>query len=158
VWTAAFEPLTITDGVLTVGSKSLYAPTTDTSGIGPRFLGAHYCTLVGPDYLARVIAENSAPIPTPTPTPTVTTSAPEPSATTTTTTGPGFLAGPSTTPPASESPDADTAGGALPETGAASGGTALLGALALAVGLLLVARARDGRWLPAGPGRHRAQH
>lgn len=161
VWTAPFEPLVIADGVLTVRSKSLYAPTTDQSGIGPRFLGAHYCTLVGAEYLARVVAENSAPIPSPSPSPS--TPVPTPSATVTaspsTTPAPSAPQSPESTPATADTATSDAGSGAtLPATGGISGGSALLGALVMSMGVLMVARARAGRWLPAGTGRHRARH
>jgi hypothetical protein len=155
LWTSAFEPVEIVDGVLRVRAKSLYAPTTDQSGIGPRFLGAYYCTLVGPDFLAALIAENSAPIPTTTPTATPT---PTPTATPTDD-GTPIPAPPvppiegDTLPPSS--PEEGTAASTLPATGGAATGPLVLGLLALMVGIALLGKAHVGRLLAAGPGRHR---
>lgn len=66
-WTSDFPALQLNQAdpsILEVPSKALLVPTsaaTDLTGFNsPRFVGAHYCTLVGPEYLRDVITGASA--------------------------------------------------------------------------------------------------
>ncbi len=136
VWTSPFEPTEVVGDTLQVRSKSLYAPTTDTSGIGARFLGAHYCTFVGPQYLLGLL-EVSAASPSPSPTPSASASpSPTPSATAT--------SSPTTTPASDVSPVAsDTGAAELANTGSSDTlRTVLVGLIAVQIGLIVAVRSR----------------
>jgi hypothetical protein len=53
-WLADFPAMQLSGGTLQVGSLALLAPTTAPGGV-PRVVGAHYCTLVAPEYLRDVL-------------------------------------------------------------------------------------------------------
>lgn len=52
-WTSDFDTVTLAGSTLEVPSKALVAPS-GSAGI-PRFEGAHYCTLIAPQYLADIL-------------------------------------------------------------------------------------------------------
>ena len=58
-WTPSVAAITTSGSVAQVGSRALVANSNSTGN--PRFEGAHYCTLVAPDFLKRVILGQVAP-------------------------------------------------------------------------------------------------
>ena len=58
-WTPSVAAITTSGSVAQVGSRALVANSNSTGN--PRFEGAHYCTLVAPEFLKRVILGQVAP-------------------------------------------------------------------------------------------------
>lgn len=54
-WLAGTKTVTLTDGVLHIGSSAVVNPSSDST-LGPdRFYGAHYCVFVAPEYIRSVL-------------------------------------------------------------------------------------------------------
>ena len=60
-WTPPVAAVTVSGGIAHIPSRALVATTSGNASVAPYFEGAHYCTLVAPDFLRRVILGQVAP-------------------------------------------------------------------------------------------------